>query len=95
MDMVTFGVFIRTAEHASRRTHGRRKVRVHIPVLSMTSKRLPWRGRFVSVVQMSLAVLIPTNKVSTDNVETLSAVAKLAGEIDESASDVVVYGKVR
>ena len=27
------------------------------------------------------AVLIPTNKVSTDNVETLSAMAKLAGEI--------------
>ena len=44
---------------------------------------------------MSLAVLIPTNKAPTDNVETLSAMAKLAGEVDESASDVVVYGMVR
>ena len=26
-------------------------------------KRLPWRGRFVSVAQMSLAILIATNKL--------------------------------
>ena len=49
----------------------------------------------MSARRSSEDALIATNKVSTDNVETLSAMAKLAGEIDESESDVVVYGMVR
>ena len=48
-----------------------------------------------SAKRSSEDALIPTNKVSTDNVQTLSAMAKLTGEIDESASDVVVHGMVR
>ena len=39
--------------------------------------------------------LIPRTEVSTDNADTMSAVVKLAGESDESASDVVVYDMVR
>ena len=39
--------------------------------------------------------VIPTNSVPTDNSETTSAMVKLAGEIEESATDVVVCGMVR
>ena len=39
-------------------------------------------------------LLTPTNKVSTDNDETVSAMAKLAKKIDESASVVVGDGMV-
>ena len=38
----------------------------------------------------------PTKKkVSTDNAETMPALVKLAVDMDESASYVVVYGMVR
>jgi len=46
-------------------------------------------------LSLSIDALDSKNKVSTDNADTVSTVVKLAGESDESASDVVVYGMVR
>ena len=37
-DMRVQGVFTQTAGHGAPRTHGRRQVRVYVPVLSRTSK---------------------------------------------------------
>ena len=64
---------------------------MYIPVFSMTLKG--FHGVVVGMQDDASVVSCPPT--STDNDEMLSAMAKLAGEIDESASDVVVCDMVR